>query len=277
MIKNQYKSLLVTMFFFVSPLSYADLSDESINELLDLSGLTMQIGQFPGLIKAEIQRAKQQKTPISDTAYNLMINSVDKSILPSDIIGEIKISLKESITENEARKILTWYKSDLGKEITHAEENATTPDAYQKMTQSAESLLANSERVEFANKLDVLLAATDMQMDTLKYSSIAIYSAFQTVMQPCAPFDIESMKSKLDTQNEQTYAAFKRLITISFLYSYQDIEMEKLKKYENFLINKATKKFNKAIMGSISRGFESSISKWASELANAFLNMKQKS
>ena len=121
MIKHQYKLLLVAIFFFASSLSYADASDESINKLLDLSGLTMQVDQFPGLIKAGMEQVKQQGTPIPDSEYSSMVNSADESILPSEIIEGIRVSLKKSINEKEVQKLLAWYESDLGKEITHAE------------------------------------------------------------------------------------------------------------------------------------------------------------
>ncbi|MFP3976833.1 hypothetical protein [Marinobacter sp. KMM 10035] len=95
MIKHQYKLLLVAIFLFSSSLSYADVSDESINKLLDLSGLAMQVDQFPGLINAGMEQAKQQGTPIPDAQYRSMVNSADESIVPSEIIEGIRISLKK--------------------------------------------------------------------------------------------------------------------------------------------------------------------------------------
>ena len=151
MIKHQFKKVLLIVLFLSSPLSYAEISDESLNKILDLSGLTMQVNQFPGLIKVGMEQAKQQGVPISDAEYSLMVTSADKSILPSKILGEIKKSLKQSINEEEAKKLLAWYESDLGKEITKAEEKASTPNAYQQMMQAAPSLLENSERVDFVS------------------------------------------------------------------------------------------------------------------------------
>ena len=97
MIKHQCKLLLVAIFLFASSLSYADITDESINKLLNLSGLTKQVDQFPGFFKAGLERAKQQSTSIPGDHYSLIVNSVDESILPSEIIEEIRISLKKSI------------------------------------------------------------------------------------------------------------------------------------------------------------------------------------
>jgi hypothetical protein len=277
MIKHQYKLLLVAIFFFASSLSYADVSDESINKLLDLSGLTMQVDQFPDLIKAGMEQAKQQGTPIPDSEYRSMVKSADESILPSEIIAGIRVSLKKSINEKEAQKLLAWYESNLGKEITHAEESASTPEAYQQMMHSAQSLLANSERVEFANRLDVLLGATDMTMGIQEHTSIAVYSAIMTAMQPDTPLNLEPFKAQMDAASVQTRAAVKQMVTISFVYSYENIETNNLKQYETFLNDVTTMKFNKTIMDSMNRELESSVSKWADLLAQTFKSKKQQS
>lgn len=95
MIKYSYKLWLVAISFFVSSLSYADVSDESINKLLDLSGLTVQVDQFPGLIKVGMEQARQQGTPIPAAEYSLIVTSANESILPSEIIEGVRASLKK--------------------------------------------------------------------------------------------------------------------------------------------------------------------------------------
>ncbi|MFP3976834.1 hypothetical protein [Marinobacter sp. KMM 10035] len=172
---------------------------------------------------------------------------------------------------------MAWYESDLGREITRAEESASTPEAYQKMMQSAQSLLENSERVEFANRLDVLMGATEMTMGIQEHTGIAVYSAIMTAMQPDAPLNIEPFKAQMDAASEQTRAAIKQMVTISFLYSYRNIETNNLKKYGKFLNDATTLKFNKTIMDSMNSGLESSVSKWADLLAKIFKNKKQQS
>ena len=115
---------------------------ESIDKLLKLSGLTTQVEQFPSMITVGMEQAKQQGTPIPEAAYTSMVNSVNESILPSEIILGIKNSLMTTVNEKEAEKLLTWYESAIGIEITRAEKNAGTPGAYQKMMQMADSLMA---------------------------------------------------------------------------------------------------------------------------------------
>jgi hypothetical protein len=275
MFKYKYNLLFVLIFFFVSSSSYAEVSDKSIDELLDLSGLTMQVNQFPDLIKAGVERAKYEGTPIPDDEYNLLLNSVDDSILSSEIIEGIRSSLKKSIDEKDVKNLFAWYKSELGREITQAEESATTPAAYQQMMQSARSLLANKERIAFANRLDTLLGATDMTMDIQEQSNIAIYSAIMTAMRPNIPLNLEPLKVQMDATREQMYAGIKQMVNISFVYTYQNIEKENLTKYESFLDEPSTMKFNKIIKKGLKRELKVSVSKWAETLAMLYKSKQQ--
>jgi hypothetical protein len=278
MIKYQYKILLVVIILsFVSSLSYADVSDVSINKLLTLSGLTMQITQFPDLIKEGLWQAHQQRGEIPDYEFSLLLDSIDKSVIPSEIIEEVKVSIKRKIDEKEAKKLLVWYESSLAKTITAAENSASTPEAYGQMMQSAQSLLANQERVGFANRFDALVGATDMAMNFQEHTSIAVYTAIMTVMNPGEPLHLKAFKSQMNLSRVQTREAINQMITISFLYAYKNISTENLKKYETFLNDDTTKKFNKSVIDGMYKGLDASVSKCADEIAKTFKNSKQQS
>lgn len=265
---HNFKLMLALVLLLASSLIHAAVSDETITRILDLSGLTEQVGQFPGLIKAGMEQARQQGANISDAQFSAMVSSVDRSILPSDTIESIKGSLRKSMTEAEASQLLSWYESDLGKEITRAEEKASSPEAYQQMMQGAQSLLADTERVNFAKRLDALVGATDMGLHLQEYSGIAVYSAVMAINQPGVPLNIEPFKAQMEAAGAQTRAAMEQMVIISYVYAYQGIEKDKLAKYEEFLNSPATTRFNKTVTNGISRGLEESVSRWAGELAS---------
>ena len=60
------------------------------------------------------------------------MKSIEKSLLPTEILAEIRGELKKSISESQANEMLVWYESDLGKKITLAEEKSTSAEAYKK-------------------------------------------------------------------------------------------------------------------------------------------------
>lgn len=267
MLKQFSKLSFATFSFLLMSFSLASTADDSIDQLLKVSGIEDQVAQFPALIKQGMQQAKQQGTPIPETEFNSLLEAVDTTILASDIIAGIREQLETTLDQKETLKILAWYDTDLGKEITKHEKGASTPEALQEMMQSAETLLQDTERVEFANKVNELVGATDMAMELQRSSNIAIYTAIFTAMEPEAELDLAPILAQMDSVKDQMLAATNQMITVSFVYAYKNLEIEKLNSYETFLNDTTTMKFNDAALDSMSRGFGSSIEKWAGAIA----------
>lgn len=274
MIKTQFKSLYFLVFIFIAVLiaspSHGNVSEKSLKKILILSGLTDQIEQFPELIKLGMQEMKDQGSTFSDSAYALVIASIDQTILPSEINGTVKAALRDELSKKDAKQLLKWYESDLGKKITSAEASSSSADAYNKMLASEAQLLANTDRLAFAKRFDELLGATDMNVELQKLSSIAIFSALMTAAQPDKPVDILPFIDQIDALAEQSRSIVEKDVMLSFIYTYQDIKIHKLEQYEAFLNETSTKKFNATVKESMSAAIESSISKWATSLASIF-------
>ena len=90
MIQHQKNVWLLIVLF--SSASFAEVSDKSIDKILDLSGLTVQVAQFPGLIKTGMSLAMQQGEPLPE--INTMLKMVDETVLVSEILQGIRASLK---------------------------------------------------------------------------------------------------------------------------------------------------------------------------------------
>lgn len=274
MVNYSYRLLFAAVFFLLSSLSYAGISDRSASKLLDLSGLTKQVEQFPAVMKAGLQQAHQQGGSIPDAEFAVMVNSIDESFDPGQMIKSIKLPLKKELSKKEAKKLIAWYESDLGKKITQAEEQASTPKGYQEMMASAQSLLANKERVAQAKKIDELVGATDMTMEVQKNTSVAIYSAMLTAANPGKPLDLEPIKAQIDSQMAQARASVEQMVIVSFVYSYRNIAIKDLKKYEEFLARPTTKKFNNTVIEAMMKSLESSIVNWAKKLGEMLSKKK---
>ncbi len=180
--KGIFKLLFSVFLLCLASLSYAEVPDEILNKVIELSGITKQVNQFPELIKSGMDQARQQGTPVSDEDHGAMLLFVDQSVVPADMVAKIRASLKESLSDHEAKQLLAWYETELGREITEAEEKASTPAAYQEMMQSAESLMQDLDRLEYAMRIDMELGLTRMTMDLQEQTGIAVYSAIMSSM-----------------------------------------------------------------------------------------------
>ena len=274
MVKFQFKYLYfmvcIVIAILIAPYSYGSASIKSLDKLLVLSGLTDQIEQFPKLMKEGMQGAKGESSSLSDSAYTLILASIDQTILPSAIIVIVREALSIELSSTGAEQLLKWYESDLGRQITQAEADSSTADADNKILALESQLLANTERLGFAQSFDQLLGATDMNVELQKHSSVAIFSAMMTVAHPEQIVDISSFVDQIEALSEASRPVIKNDIMLAIIYAYQDIETKKLEKYESFLNEESSKKFNSIVVKSMSTAIELSISKWATSLASIF-------
>jgi hypothetical protein len=98
-------------------------------------------------------------------------------------------------------------------------------------------------------------------MDLNEQTSIAVYSAVMSSVRPDKPIDLAPLKAKMKAERAQTREAIKDMVLLSLVYSYKDLDIEKLKKYEEFLKDPVAKKFTKAAMKSLNGALKSSVSK----------------
>lgn len=244
------------------------ISEESLDKILHGSGLVTQIEQFPELIKAGMEEARGQEGALPEFAYDLILASIDQTILAADILSGIQASLRDSITQDDARQLIKWYESPLGKKVSRAEMLAATPDTYDEIVAIEKQLLENTERLESAKRFDDLLNATTMNTSIQKYTSIAMFSAVMTARNPNEAVNIAPFKAYLDSIEGQTRETIKKDILLSFIYSYKDIPFEELTLYEDFLNTQGAKNFNRVVVKSMRREIENAIGKWAMSLTS---------
>lgn len=257
---------MLAILFTSNVVSAGSISESSLNKLMALSGLNKQIAQFPAMVGAGLTQAQQQGTPIPTAEFSEMQKSVKSAFQPSGILKVIGKEIKNSVSESEAKQLLTWYKSSLGKKITKAEENASTHAAYQEMLKQAQALFAKTKRVQLAKEIDSLVNATDMTMQLQENTGVAVFTAISSAMNPGKAVNIKPYMDQMAAQKPKMRVNIEQLVVLSYIYSYKDIEIASIKKYIAFLKRPNTKKFNDSVI----KGLNQSIDKIANSLAKTF-------
>ncbi len=276
--KRVMQITLVLLMIFIPYIVWAqDITKDSLDKLMALSGLNRQVAQFPGMVWAGVEQARQQRSPIPDEEFREMRGPIEGAFKPSEILSTISTEIKSNISESEARDLLDWYESDVGRRITKAEENASTPAAYQEMLREAQSLLADEERVKFAKRIDRLVNATDTTMQLQEKTGTAAFTAISEAMNPDRQVDIEAFKAQMAAQEQQTRANIEQLVIVSFVYSYKGIDTGSIEKYIKFLERRSTRKFNDSAIRGMEHAFTQSIDKMAKSLAIVLKKYTEKS
>lgn len=270
MIKRLYKSLLLITLLAPAVASSATISDNSLDKLMQQSGLNKQIQAIPSGILAGMQQSVQQGAPIDNEQLTKIQDSVNSAFQPTQISNTVSGTLKGVLSENEAEELLAWYGSALGKKITVAEEKASEASSYQDMLSQAQTLMADEERVALARRIDTLVKASEMSLDIQKYTAVAVYTSVAKALQPGKAVDIEPFEAELAKQETQMRQQIQQLITLSLVYNYRDFSIDEINQYIDFLKQPASKKFNNKALDGMKVAINSAVDNMAETLASVF-------
>jgi len=265
---HAYKLLLLVIFISYGKFSVANELSPTTTRLLQISGITNQVEEFPRFIKEGMLQAKQQDHGIQDDTFKEMLAMVDDAMNTTVMLNEIGNKLSQSLNVNDTQDILSWYESRAGKTITAAEEHASTPEAYHEMLQQSASLLKDQKRIDYARSVDKLLSATQFTLDLHIHTQLAVVSAFSSVLEPEAPRQLDAYKAQVQNQVENLRTGIQQFVVLSFAYSYQAISDEDLNDYKAFLETPAARNFNQVAMLGISETLQRAIAVLAKRIAD---------
>jgi hypothetical protein len=245
-----------------------DISNASLDKIMAISGINKQMSEIPNSINEGMDASQEREsTDLPDVFYNDLKKVMEKAFLPADILKTIGQEIKRDLSEAEARKIIDWYESDLGRKIKQAEDLASTPEAIEKMRRQTAFLISDQDRLALAERIEDVHPVTDMLLRINENTAMAVFSAFSAVKEPTQREDVKSFKAQLSEQLEAGRSQVREMIIVSNIYSYRDIDKTDIEKYIKFLESPAAQKFNKAKMNGIEKAFKQSSEKMAKSLA----------
>lgn len=258
---------VLTILLLIPTLAFsAYVSKGSLYKFMEISGLNKQVAELPGMVEAGLQQAQQQQQGMPEELFTEIVRASTKAFEPNRFRAYISNEIRTGITENEAMKLIAWYETALGKEITAAEINASKPDAYLEMLANTEALMAETELIAKARKIDNLVGATDLAMEIQTKTAIAVYAAVVMAKNPGQKVDIAGFKNQLNAQKEQMRANAESLVLLSLVFTYKDIDPAKIDKYIAFLGTAEVQRANASILKGTSAAFVKSINNMAKSL-----------
>ena len=262
--------LFLVMVFASSAVMATGATEGSIDSLMELSGLNKQIEAIPAGITGGIKSGLQQGAQLSKEQYTQIETAAFQAFQPEKISAAISSKLMQTLSEAETQKLLSWYRSDLGKKITQAEAQASKPAAYQAMVNQAKSLLADKERVNMALRIDKLVNASEMSLEFQKSTATAVYTSLVKAKQPEKPVDIEAFNAQLAKEEPKLLQQVKQFVVLSFVYTYKDIADADMEQYLDFLAQPETRKFNDNAIGAMQRVLSDSVKEMGEPLGKIF-------
>jgi hypothetical protein len=263
----------LTLFFILSfgATTFAtEVSDASLDKLMEVSGLREQMAEIPGMILTGVEQASSQGTEIPEAMLARLYRSIDESFAPEEVLLFVKQELKKSISEEQVAGLMQWYESETGKRIVKAEIDASSPAAYMEMNRIGKSLFENEQRVIMAQTIANQAKSTDLVMDLQLNTAIAVYAAVSMALMPGEKVDIEAFRQQMTSQDELMRDNIEQFVILTLLYSYKDIDPASMEKYLQFLGKEDTVQFNDSVNVGLSQGLNIAITKMAQSLYDSY-------
>ena len=236
---------LALIFFLLMPVQVLAVSvpdEEMVGELMDLSGLTQQIPRLPNdyltLVDQVLMGLERQRHPVSKGLRMQIRQSFADALMPERLKSEIRSRLIHGLSQDTTAATVSWLQSDLGKKITAAELNASSPE---KSIQLATFLLQlqlerpNPERLQLVRRVEEITKGSELATESWETVVSAVARALEVEYRTKDLQTREKLEEHLASVRGSMKGMFQQGRIFLVLFTYQNLTDEELKQYVEFL------------------------------------------
>ena len=211
---------------------------ETLDELLQRSGLRVQLQSLSAGIRAQFVRAHRKQS----SQDRLTIDRIVSERFAADALyARIKSEFERNAESGRIEKALAWYDSPLGKRVKGQELAALVAtggedaDAVADLEQNRPS----SRRIDLLTRLDASGGASETTVDI----TVAIVRSLTRAFQPEIPSVATLTPGQLDQQmakaRNRTLEDMRRACLVSMLLAYRELSDGDLDQYVRFVSSEA--------------------------------------
>ena len=242
------------------------LDPRALDDLLERSGLRVQLESLTTGIRAQFQRAHQRQS----SQDRITIDRIVAERFAADALyARIKTELQRNLDSDPLEKALAWYDSPLGQRITGQELAALVATGGAEAVADLEQNRPSSRRINLLERLDAAGGASETTVDI----TVAIVRSLTRAFQPGLPAVADLTAGQLDQQIAQarnrTLHDMRRACLVSMLLAYRGLSDDELDLYVRFVESESGNRYmavmNSALLTAINAAAEAT----AAELKTA--------
>ena len=242
------------------------LDPRALDDLLERSGLRVQLGSLTTGIRAQFRRAHQRQS----SQDRITIDRIVAERFAADALyARIKTELQRNLDSDPLEKALAWYDSPLGQRITGQELAALVATGGAEAVADLEQNRPSSRRINLLGRLDAAGGASETTVDI----TVAIVRSLTRAFQPGLPAVADLTAGQLDQQIAQarnrTLHDMRRACLVSMLLAYRGLSDDELDLYVRFVESESGNRYmavmNSALLTAINAAAEAT----AAELKTA--------
>jgi hypothetical protein len=253
-------AILCVLLLGLPALAISASDEQTVGELMELSGLTQQIPRLPNdymtLVDQLLAGLERQHHPVSKTLRSQIRQSFVEALTAENFESEIRSQLLANLSQDTALATTTWLRSDLGQKITTAEVNASSAE---KSVQFATFFLQLQlerpapERLQVVRRIETITQGSEMATEAWEAIVAAIGRALESEYRAKNPQGKTNLEEHLASIRGSVKGMFEQGRLFQGLFTYRTLTDEELKEYAEFLESPAgkdvTHTINRAVQG----------------------------
>lgn len=253
------KTKFITVFILSLSLtsSFAQSSKQIVNEVLTKSGSATMFKQIDGMLESKISEKKSTfKTEDDFNKFASIMRLGFNSTKAEEYFNDY---FEKFINEDSLKSVIKIYNNPLMLEMTKLEEIANSPSKQQEMQNFFAGLSSNppkQERIQSLLRLNNATGATDMTVKLLENMIFAMIKGGNQTQ----PIDKQISQSEVENKLKSAFPDnFKQQMTNQlvavWLYTYKDVDNDKLNSYIQTWESSTGKYFSKATVSALDYTF----------------------
>jgi hypothetical protein len=238
----------------------------ALDELLDRSGLKVQLESLTAGIRAQFLRAHRRQSGQDRMTINRI---VAERFAAEGLYAKIKVEFQKTHEPGRLEKALAWYDSPLGQRITGQELAALVAAGGPEAVADLERNRPSSRRIDLIERLDSGGGASEMTVDV----TVAIVRSLTVAFQPGLPAVAGLSREQLDKQiakaRNRTLDDMRRVCLVSMLLAYRGLSDDELDEYVKFVESDAGRWYMSVMNSALLTAVGAAADATAAELATA--------
>ena len=268
--KNLLRVLLIV---FMSLSTFAQNKSETVDLLLEKTGVLSEIKQFDAIFEAKI--AEKKASFDNDEVFNKFSETMKNCFNSEKAETYFKEYILTNSTEDELQNILVLYNKPLFQEMKKIEIQSNDPANQQDKIAYFQNMKTNppsEDRIKQIVELNNELGTSEISVSMLKNIIYSMANGANLGQPKEKQVSMDELKSKIDSSFPPNFSQqmTNQLVALS-LYTYKDVKENDLNEYIKDWSTPVGKYYMKLIMGA----YDYSFSKMGEEMGESFKELEK--
>lgn len=221
-------------------------------QALEASPIDDIVARYPAMISQGIRDGLARSGRVPPMVADTIGYVVSNSYRASDIEQQLVADLQAGLSGEQLAAVENWYQTPVAQKIARAEIAASDPSAWKDIQARAPALndkYKGTPREEVFSRFDRASRATESAVDTTIAVQLGLASAMAAFSKDSVNYD--QLKARVESQRGMLQGVVGQQVYDSYLVTYENISVQEMDLYLDFLESDAGSAFSRVVTNSI--------------------------